>query len=345
MCLAGIQKPDAYSVSLNMITLTPLYTGGIGQWGDQIHPSGLLGSIRHFSCLVARTLGDATFEQEVWGKVGVGQNDTHAKRIALCWDFSDLSTITFSPNKLLENETFKGKGWHFNQAQYGSLKLKLTQHGISDAHWNILLIALRIQIRHASFGAKDQFGLGVMTSNNLPTAEMLDINQDFSNPHLSKKSFAFLKIHLKQGFGKTSKMNISQPESLKLGLRCRIALRSALRPTQYALGDARNAWDWKTIRHRMMGALGEYGSAVNVSAAYQLPNDEQTLEIRIFMELPLDKPEERKEVLTLFNSAIKKLELDDWRIGPPEWNIGDDMGKTKNPADRINKLAGLEYAK
>ena len=47
MPLVSIQTPE--SVVFNLSTLTPLYTGGIGQHGEQLHPSGLLGSIRHFS--------------------------------------------------------------------------------------------------------------------------------------------------------------------------------------------------------------------------------------------------------------------------------------------------------
>ena len=62
---AELRRSD--SVGLTLHTLTPLYTGGVGQPGDQIHPSGLPGGRRRFSCLLAAAVGDATFEHVVWG--------------------------------------------------------------------------------------------------------------------------------------------------------------------------------------------------------------------------------------------------------------------------------------
>ncbi|MEI6416046.1 MAG: hypothetical protein WCP34_17555, partial [Pseudomonadota bacterium] len=59
--LQNLHRPE--TVRLALRTLTPLYTGGIGQWGDQIQPSGILGSIRHFSILVADALGNQGFEE------------------------------------------------------------------------------------------------------------------------------------------------------------------------------------------------------------------------------------------------------------------------------------------
>ena len=62
--LGNINKSSSNKnqIVLKLKTLTPLYTGGIGQQGDQIHPSNLLGGIRHFSCLVARFLGEKDFK-------------------------------------------------------------------------------------------------------------------------------------------------------------------------------------------------------------------------------------------------------------------------------------------
>lgn len=63
--LAELRRPN--SVGLTLHTLTPLYTGGVGQPGDQIHPSGLPGGLQRLSCLLAAAVGDATFEHAVWG--------------------------------------------------------------------------------------------------------------------------------------------------------------------------------------------------------------------------------------------------------------------------------------
>jgi len=87
--LQHLKLPE--SLTLHLKTLTPLYTGGIGQYGEQIHPSGLLGSIRHFSCLLAAAIGDSGFETRVWGTTTQeNHQNVHAKKVALRWDVSRL---------------------------------------------------------------------------------------------------------------------------------------------------------------------------------------------------------------------------------------------------------------
>ena len=75
------QLSQPISLNLYLKTLTPIYTGGIGQYGEQIHPSGILGNIRHFSCLLAAAIGDSGFETRVWG--ASEDENHHAKRVAL----------------------------------------------------------------------------------------------------------------------------------------------------------------------------------------------------------------------------------------------------------------------
>ena len=171
--LAELRRPD--SATLTLRTLTPLYTGGVGQHGDQIHPSGLLGGLRRFSCLLAATVGDGDFETRVWGSTA---DDRHAKRVGLRIDTSGLNKIQLvGGNGCLNWPRPDGKprqGWFYNVAHEGSLRLVITRRGISDPHWQLLLLALRIQIRHATLGAKDQFGLGVLASDDLPAVEPLE---------------------------------------------------------------------------------------------------------------------------------------------------------------------------
>ena len=92
--LAALRTPDddAHSVQIALRTLTPLYTGGVGQHGDHIHPSGLLGGVRRFSCLLAAAIGDPGFEHAVWG-TSTDAKEHHAKRIALRVDASGLEKI------------------------------------------------------------------------------------------------------------------------------------------------------------------------------------------------------------------------------------------------------------
>lgn len=329
--------PGRDSVTLNLSTLTPLYTGGIGQWGDQLHPSGLLGSIRFFSCLVARTLGENAFEAAVWGNAGDHGQTTRAKTVALRLDTSGLRTIGL-PNRLMfkREDTQRVRGWYYNQAQEGRLKLTLTRRGISDAHWNLLLLALRVQIRHATLGAKDQFGLGVMGAGTLPQVTPLDENRAYTATGLSLQRCAFGRLILLKAFSNRDPWG--RDPSLRLGLAARIAMRGALRPAANA--DAAEQQRWKTFRHRMMGSLNECGSAVNVSAAYPL-EDEGTVEIRLFVQLRLEESAQRTEVMKRLSPALSQLPMDGWNPKTPIWEFGGTYGGLRCPAKWLNKLAGL----
>ena len=107
--LGNINKSSSNKnhIVLKLKTLTPLYTGGIGQQGDQIHPSNLLGGIRHFSCLVARFLGEKDFEKKVWGTAE--ESEPKAKQIALKWDTSELKPINFHNKQIKINNNSNTK--------------------------------------------------------------------------------------------------------------------------------------------------------------------------------------------------------------------------------------------
>jgi hypothetical protein len=324
-------------VTLNLVTQTPLYTGGIGQWGEQLHPSGLLGSIRFFSCLVARTLGETGFEAAVWGNAGENGGKARAKAVALHLDTSGLRTIAL-PNRLMfrREDIQRDRGWYYNQAQEGALKLTLTRRGISDHHWNLLLLALRVQIRHATFGAKDQFGLGVMGAESLPPVTPLDETQDYAPVGFSLQRCAFRRLKLQKTFGRGD--DLTTEPALRLGLTGRIALRDALRAAPEAGPNEQERW--KAIRHRMMGSLNQCGSAVNISAAYPL-EDEKNGEIRLFVQLRLDEGAQRTEVMKRLSQALSRISLEGWSAIPQSWEFGGDYGGLKHPAKWLNKLAGV----
>ncbi len=269
MPLGTIQTPEA--AVFNLTTLTPLYTGGIGQHGEQLHPSGLLGSIRHWSGLVARALGDRAFEERVWGNVN--RDDTHAKQVAVRWDGGGLKPIRLPPTIEIAREDNKKSAWYFNQALIGNCQLTLTRQGISDADWLLLLLALRIQVRWATFGAKDQFGLGVLACEHLP---QMDMEYMPPPPHAaiadsSGLHHAFLaRLHF-NGCADDMKTRLEQ------GLIWRPYLRNQFRKN----GE-------QDLRHYLFGKLGKFGSAINISAAY--PIDSQSSEIRIWGIIPHTDP-------------------------------------------------------
>lgn len=334
--LASCKSPDSTVIALS--TLTPLYTGGIGQCGEQLHPSGLLGGIRHFSCLVARAAGEAEFEKRVWGEAGKSQNDTHAKQVGIRWDGSQLKVVDKLPNRIQVNGN---RGWFFNQALSGPCQLMLTRRGISDADWQLLLLALRIQIRHATFGAKDQFGLGVMACERLPEVPPL-LNDSDRHPQKAPecKNTLWHSRFIKVSFAKSA--NIT--DALRLSLNLRYALRNSLRGQLESQKElALSTDDWKTLRHTMMGALGDFGSCTNISTLYQTPNN-NFAELRLCVQL---KPEAKYHnfVMKSFNETLSKFEYENWSAGRVSYEWGSGIGPTdkkfKNISEWINHLAGV----
>lgn len=134
--LAGLRTPaDAGRAEFRLRTLTPLYTGGIGQQGEHIHPSGLLGGVRRFSCLLAAAIGDAGFEADVWGRAGDARPKPAAKSVACGWDIGLLRECKLRPTVNWPRSDGKNRpgGWRFNVAHAGALTLGLTRRAISDA--------------------------------------------------------------------------------------------------------------------------------------------------------------------------------------------------------------------
>lgn len=336
MPLRSLQPPQ--SVVLHLTTLTPLYTGGIGQQGEQLHPSGLLGSIRYFSGLVARALGDDTFENRVWGHV---QGDAgHAKQVAIQWDGRGLGLTKLPEVIRIIRVDGKDSSWFFNQALRGTCQLTLTRRDISDADWQILLLSLRIQIRHATFGAKDQFGLGVMGCADLPKVAGL-ANITVARPQKTDSLWhtAFFKAQLSKP-GLRNDDVVSFEELLKLGLSLRYALRNSLRGNPDTTPD-------KNLRHIMLGALNEFGSATNVSAAYPLESGLiPQFEVRLTVQLKLSDGAQRTQVMKAFNNTLETCDSEGWRSGTLSYEWGGGIGsadqyKFKTISEWINHLAGV----
>lgn len=274
------------SCCLRLRTLTPLYTGGVGQYGDQLHPSGILGSIRHFSCLTAAAMGDGTFEREVWGEAGEGK--PHAKRVGVgvqaegsVFKFENLPS-----NKVSVTDAGRTSTWYYNQAGRGVFAITLTRLGISQPHWKILLLSLRIQLMRATLGAKDQFGLGVVglqEGEMWPAVEAVTA-ADIQAPPLSGPGLhnaLFCQLHMP-----CATPLLTMRERLEGGLRWRRWLRDGFRVPGVPVGPQR------TQRHYLFGALQEYGSAINVSALFangDAPPD-RAAAVRIWGAVPHTTP-------------------------------------------------------
>jgi len=330
MVLQNLNTPEKNGGSLRIpfSTLTPLFTGGIGQYGEQIHPSGLLGSIRYFSCLVAAAIGDTEFESDVWE--GASESSSHAKQVALRWETAGLSQVKL-PNIQIPRDDGKSSRWFFSCAQQGDLTLILTRRGVSDTHWNLLLIALRIQIRWASFGAKDQFGLGVLASEALDKIQALAPNQQMSviqnSPSLHQAFFA--------------RIVFARPESLPMESRLREGLvwRTFLRNQFRQSGE-------NHLRHYLFGNIKgreQYASAMNISAAYSL--DKQHYEIRIWGVIPHTH---QFSFQSQYTNIMQRLQQA-LESSPPEFNGISNRVIEISPESTqlipwLNKLAGVDHA-
>lgn len=340
--LKNLKSPD--TIKIHLKTVTPLYTGGIGQCGDQVHPSGLLGSIRNFSCLLASAIGksDSDFEHSVWGTPGeVESKQRHAKQVALRWDFSKLKTLelpysinikdTISDQKVKKNH----KGWFFNCAQTGKFTLNLTRRGISDVNWHILLLALRIQILHATLGAKDQFGLGVVDFvEGMPEVEPLqNIQQPLTDaiPNLNHAFFAELSF--------PCPCPELWEDRLTSGLQWRAHLRNSFRES----GET-------DLRHYLFGFcqipkqqnIKEWGSAINISAVYPFNKDKSA--IRIWGVLPHTSNnlmarkiiQQREQILKRLADALKSGPQTPCAHNTLTWEMGTFT------ETQINTLAGIQ---
>ena len=345
--LASLRTPAEDGLFLRLKTRTPLYTGGVGQLGDQIHPSNLLGGVRHMSCLVARTLGDDGFEAAVWGNPGRGDAKARAKQIALHWDTRSLERKVLPSEIRIRRERGKESRWWFNTAFEGDVALQVIRRGISDAHWQMLTLALAIQLRYGSFGSKDQFGLGVLApSEEAPFCAPLDISAEWPKQvdvkpwklNLLRYAFGCLRFRVAPG----QRPILNRETALTLALAVRATMRNALRAKpDVPEAEAMRLTD---LRHRMLGQLNQAGSAVNVSAAYGAA---ECPELRIVVALKPEDKDERTEIMKSFDSMLKS-QLDGtidepetgYRMNGLSWEFGGAHVKDKSAW--LNKLAGVQ---
>jgi hypothetical protein len=270
--------------------------------------------------------------------------------VALRWDISKLQRVALGERggvisipKAIGGES----KWYFNNAHEGELSLSMTRNGISDPHWQILKLALAIQLRQASFGAKDQFGLGVLAADSdavicgpldtaFPWPAALPVQP--GKPNLLRYIFGRLSFSPAPG----QRPVLNRTLALKLALATRATLRNALRAKTNA--PEMEAQRLTLLRHRMLGHLNQFGSAVNVSAAYL---HDGIPELRIAVVLKPEDKEERAEVFRTFREAIKNslngmIEQTGYRTkDDAKWEFGGAQTNDKKAA-WLNKLAGVQ---
>ena len=347
-----VAAPECVTVCFE--TQTPLYTGGIGQMGDALYPSNLLGGLRHFSTMLANALGVAGFEDRVWGTAGQAGQPAHAKGVALHWDFSQMGKITLPPKIEIPKSGKEQKNpsrWWFNTAYAGRFSLTMTRRALSDFDWQLVRMAVAIQTRKAMWGSKDQFGLGVAAflDERQAIAELVEPLKptdvkgkplaDAQRLNLLRCAFATVRFQSAERTGARAKQ-LPWRTALALGLAVRATLRDALRSK-----EREKEKELKPLRHQMLGKLNEFGSAVNVSAAYGNP---QQPEVRIMVVLKPETEEARLTIWNAFNAALPQ-QLDERLAAIPElnhyrpkaviWSYGDEY--LNKPTEWLNQLSGV----
>jgi hypothetical protein len=193
--------------------------------------------------------------------------------------------------------------------------------------------ALRILLRHATFGSRDQWGLGVLdATGDLPRVGPLS-NQSVTPldyPGLHRVFFARLEF------------DRPAPEqwrdSLEQGLRWRAHLRNSFRQA----GE-------NNLRHYLFGHLAQggndqsWGGAINVSALYPLDNERSAL--RIWGVIPHTQPspqftQRRAEIVERIRAALQQ---DVTSATPARASrlIWEDGGAQTDLRNWLNRMAGV----
>ncbi len=337
--LVRLRTPQADGLVLRLKTLTPLYTGGIGQFGDQVHPSNLLGGIRHFSCLVANTLGVKDFASRLWGETG------RAKAVALrvrCTGKNEWLSGQEGDTLNIKVAPLQSFGWGFNRGFSGDIEISLLRRNttLPEPYWQILLLSLRIQTRRVMLGARDQWGMGVVSCQNLADlqplpreelarqlAALFGPRRDPIAPNLLDA--CFVKLRIPQISPRTWE------QKLAAGLQWRYNLRNRFRS---AGEDA--------VRHWLFGYLARSdsnGGGFQVSGAYPVRvkqaqgNSEIRDEIRLWWLWEHDEPPREVQMLL----KTKGQELQRRLIS----SFTDDVlvtqkQETESPIEWVYRLAG-----
>ncbi|MCS7010853.1 MAG: type III-B CRISPR module RAMP protein Cmr1 [Anaerolineales bacterium] len=176
-------------LQITLKTLTPLWTGGVGQTCDRLHETGLIGSLRWWYEALVRGLGgyacDPTSEKRC--EYDPKKPDPPEKQLcAACYLFgctgwarkfrlrvSNGQSLLPERNILIpsgrKHQTKKGEragGWFvFNESRIGEIVLDLIP--LRDANLEPICTILALISRHASLGPKGASGYGVIQAKDI----------------------------------------------------------------------------------------------------------------------------------------------------------------------------------
>ncbi|MEI6415570.1 MAG: hypothetical protein WCP34_15105, partial [Pseudomonadota bacterium] len=202
-----------------------------------------------------------------------------------------------------------------------------------------LLLALRIQTHHATFGARDQWGMGAMWGVTLPDITLAPVPIPTAATGLFTTLFARLTF------------NAPAPDSWHDKLQIGLGWRAHLR------GTFRQSPQEEALRHYLFGSpvgghAKKYGSAFNVSAPYPDPQDRGRSHIRIWACLPHTRGDDQAQSMgEEYAEIVKRIRT---TIGqglanaphrhfarPVSLDWQDGAEQRTHPAAWIAKLAGV----
>ena len=167
------------SIEVKLRILTPVYTGGVDNKSEQVHATGIMGSLRWWYEAVLRGYGlracdpilhrcsfDETEKQlcaacRTFGATG------YARRFRLEVISQDVPAWS-KPDALNIKPFGRTRGWYLNAGRIGSETLLLTG---TDTAVNRMIALLRLLERYGSIGAKPQLGCGVFSIESVKDCE------------------------------------------------------------------------------------------------------------------------------------------------------------------------------
>jgi CRISPR-associated protein Cmr1 len=170
------------SVDVKLRTLTPVYTGGIDNQSDQIHATGVMGSLRWWYEAVLRGYGlracdpsrhsclynpnsSLKVEDQLCAACQVFGATGYARRFRLEVISHDAPAWQQREPALNIRPYGRTRGWYLNPGLVGTETIRLTG---AEKEINRMLALLRFLERYGSIGAKPQLGHGVFRIEDAP---------------------------------------------------------------------------------------------------------------------------------------------------------------------------------
>ncbi len=172
------------SVEVKLRTLTPVYTGGIDNKSDQVHATGIMGSLRWWYEAVLRGYGlracdpslhrclydskTLSIEKQLCAACQTFGATGYSRRFRLEVISKDVPAWERSEPPLNIRPYDRTRGWYLNAGRVGEETILLTGE---DKAVNRMLGLLKLMERYATIGAKPQLGYGVFRIESIKDRE------------------------------------------------------------------------------------------------------------------------------------------------------------------------------